>query len=144
MLRNGHVRFGGRAAETHQPQDWQGAAVRPLHPAPHRQGWVYCAAVLDVYSLRIVGWSIADHPRTELVVDAIEVARWRRRPIGTIIHSDRGVPTVRRAGLHAQTGRPTAAGVRGSMKPTAGPGPQNGSPFTIFISDQVLRSIGPT
>ena len=31
MPRNGHVRFGGRAAETHQPQDWQGAAVRPLH-----------------------------------------------------------------------------------------------------------------
>src|SRR5829696_8686131 len=31
MLRNRHVRFGGRAAETHQPQDWQGAAVRPLH-----------------------------------------------------------------------------------------------------------------
>ena len=33
-----HVRFGGRAAETHQPKDWQGAAVRPLHRAPDRRG----------------------------------------------------------------------------------------------------------
>jgi transposase InsO family protein len=54
------------------------------------QGLVYCAAVLDVYSRRIVGWSIADHLRTELVVDALQVACWRRRPIGTVVHSDRG------------------------------------------------------
>jgi putative transposase len=54
------------------------------------EGWVYCAAVLDVYSRRIVGWSIADHLRTELVVDALQMACWRRRPIGTVVHSDRG------------------------------------------------------
>ncbi len=47
---------------------------------PTREGKVYCAAVLDVYSRRIVGWSIADHLRAELVVDALEMARWRRRP----------------------------------------------------------------
>jgi putative transposase len=41
------------------------------------EGWVYCAAVIDVFSRRCVGWSIADHLRTELVVDAIEMARWR-------------------------------------------------------------------
>jgi putative transposase len=55
------------------------------------EGWVYCAAVLDVYSRRIVGWSIANHLRTELVVDALQMARWRRRnPTGTVVHSDRG------------------------------------------------------
>ena len=42
---------------------------------PTREGKVYCAAVLDVYSRRIVGWSIADHLRSELVVDALEMAR---------------------------------------------------------------------
>ena len=42
--------------------------------------WVYCAAVFDVYSRRIVGWSIPDYLRTELVVDALEIARWRRNP----------------------------------------------------------------
>jgi putative transposase len=45
--------------------------------------------VIDVFSRRCVGWSIADHIRTELVVDAIEMARWRRKPVGTIVHSDR-------------------------------------------------------
>jgi len=49
---------------------------------PTHEGKVYCAAVLDVYSRRIVGWSIADHLRAELVVDALEMARWRRRPPG--------------------------------------------------------------
>ena len=38
---------------------------------PTAQGKVYCAAVIDVWSRRIVGWSIADHIRTELVVDAV-------------------------------------------------------------------------
>ena len=42
---------------------------------PTREGKLYCAAVLDVYSRRIVGWSIADHFRRELVVDALEMAR---------------------------------------------------------------------
>jgi hypothetical protein len=42
-----------------------------------RDGWVYCAAEIDAYSRRIVGWSIADHLRSELVVDALEMARWQ-------------------------------------------------------------------
>ena len=50
MPRNGHVRFGGRAAETHQPQDWQGAAVRPLHLRGDLVGMGYVAFVLDVFS----------------------------------------------------------------------------------------------
>jgi len=48
--------------------------------------------VLDAFSRRVVGWSIADHMRTELVVDALQMAIWRRRPpVGqTIAHSDHG------------------------------------------------------
>jgi transposase InsO family protein len=59
---------------------------------PTREGKVYLTAVLDVYSRRVVGWSIADHLRSELVVDALEMARWRRQPPRgqTIVHSDRG------------------------------------------------------
>jgi putative transposase len=41
------------------------------HPPPKAQS---CAAVLDVFSLQVVGWSIADHMRSELVVDALEMA----------------------------------------------------------------------
>lgn len=54
------------------------------------EGWVYCAVVLDVFSRRAVGWSIADHLRSELVVDALDMARWRRKPQGTVVHSDHG------------------------------------------------------
>jgi hypothetical protein len=53
-------------------------------------GWVYCCAVVDAWSRRVVGWSIADHVRSELVVDALEMARWQRSPDGTIVHADRG------------------------------------------------------
>lgn len=55
------------------------------------EGWVYLAAVQDAYSRRIVGWSMAEHMRAELVVDALEMAIARRRPQpGLIHHSDQG------------------------------------------------------
>ena len=55
------------------------------------EGWVYLAAVQDAYSRRIVGWSMADHMRTELVVDALQMAITRRKPApGLIHHSDQG------------------------------------------------------
>jgi len=59
---------------------------------PTGEGKVYLAAVLDAYSRRVVGWSIADHIRSELVVDALQMAVWRRRPPEgqTIAHSDHG------------------------------------------------------
>jgi putative transposase len=55
------------------------------------EGWLYLAAVQDAYSRRIVGWSMADHMRAELVVDALQMAISRRRPApGLIHHSDQG------------------------------------------------------
>ena len=58
---------------------------------PTGTGKVYCCAVLDVFSRVIVGWSIADHMRSELVVDALQMATWRRHPEpGAIVHADRG------------------------------------------------------
>lgn len=78
------------------------------------EGWVYCAVVLDVFSRRAVGWSIADHLRTELVVDALDMARWRRHPAQgqTVVHSDRGAQytswlfghRLRQAGLMGSMG----------------------------------------
>ncbi|WIB64028.1 IS3 family transposase [Curtobacterium sp. MCBD17_040] len=81
------------------------------------EGWVYCAAVIDVFSRRCVGWSIADHLRTELVVDAIQMATWRRQPTGTIVHSDRGAQftswlfgsRLREAGLLGSMGQVASA-----------------------------------
>ncbi len=59
---------------------------------PTSDGKAYLAVVLDAFSRRVVGWSIADHMRSELVVDALQMAIWRRRPVAgsTIAHSDHG------------------------------------------------------
>jgi putative transposase len=58
---------------------------------PTWSGWLYLAVVLDLWSRRIVGWAMADHLRTELVVDALDMAIWRRRPAqGLVHHSDQG------------------------------------------------------
>ena len=81
------------------------------------EGWVYAAVVLDVFSRRVVGWSIADHLRTELVVDALDMARWRRHPAGTVVHSDRGTQytswlfgtRLREAGLLGSMGKVACA-----------------------------------
>ena len=55
------------------------------------EGWLYLAAVQDAYSRRIVGWSMADHMRAQLVVDALTMAVHRRRPDpGLVHHSDQG------------------------------------------------------
>lgn len=54
-------------------------------------GWVYCAEFIDAYSRLVVRWSIGDHLRSELVVDALEMALWRRNPApGAIVLSGRG------------------------------------------------------
>ena len=59
---------------------------------PTREGFLYLAFILDTHSRRIVGWSMNSHMRTELVVDALEMAVWKRKPVaGLVHHSDRGV-----------------------------------------------------
>jgi transposase InsO family protein len=56
-------------------------------------GFLYLAFVLDCYSRMLVGWQLASHMRTELVLDALEMANGLRRPdAGLIAHSDRGSP----------------------------------------------------
>ena len=56
------------------------------------EGFLYLAFVLDAYSRKLVGWAMESHLRTELVVDALQMALWRRRPsAGLIHHSDQGV-----------------------------------------------------
>ena len=56
------------------------------------EGWLYLAGVIDLCSRKIVGWSMADHMKTDLVREALEMAIARRRPDhGLLHHSDRGV-----------------------------------------------------
>ena len=78
------------------------------------EGKVYCAAVMDAYSRLIVGWSIADHMRTELVEDALKAAGSLRGALtGSVFHSDHGRPvhftgfrgSMPRSGGHPVDGR---------------------------------------
>jgi transposase InsO family protein len=58
-----------------------------------RAGWLYLAAVEDLYSRLVSGWSMAEHRESRLVVDALEMAVARRLPsAGLLAHSDRGSP----------------------------------------------------
>lgn len=55
------------------------------------QGWLYLAIVVDLFSRKIIGWSVQDHMRTSLCQEALTMAWWRRkRPKGVMHHSDRG------------------------------------------------------
>jgi putative transposase len=57
-----------------------------------KEGFVYLAFILDACSRKVVGWSMATHLRTELVIDALQMAIARRKPApGLVHHSDRGV-----------------------------------------------------
>ena len=56
-----------------------------------REGWLYVAAVLDLFSRRIVGWSMKSRMTADLVTDALIMAIWRRRPDNELLHhSDQG------------------------------------------------------
>ena len=98
-------------------------AFRPVAPdrlwvadvtyVPTWEGWLYLAVVIDAWSRRVVGWAMADHLRTELVLAALDMALRRRRPApGLVHHSDRGAQytalafgqRLRAAGLVASMG----------------------------------------
>ncbi len=64
--------------------------VTDITEHPTREGKVYCAVVLDVWSRRVVGWSIDASPTAALVTNALGMAIEGRRPDGTVIHSDQG------------------------------------------------------
>jgi putative transposase len=74
-------------------------------------GFLYLAVVLDVWSRRIVGWAMASHLRTELVLEALDMALWQRRPEEVMHHSDRGSQYT----SFAFGARCREAGVRPSM-----------------------------
>jgi putative transposase len=80
-------------------------------------GFVYVAFVIDAFSRMIVGWQIAGHLRTDLALDALEMALWQRqgRLDGLVHHSDRGVQylAIRYTERLAEAGAVTSVGSRG-------------------------------
>lgn len=64
--------------------------VADITYVPTWAGFLYLSVVMDAWSRRVVGWAMATHLRTELVLEALEMALWRRRPESVIHHSDQG------------------------------------------------------
>jgi len=86
--------------------------VADISYVPTDEGWLYLATILDCCSRKVVGWSMAEHLRTELVVDALDMATSRRRPgPGLVHHSDQGAQYV----ALAFTRRLQEAGIAASM-----------------------------
>jgi transposase InsO family protein len=83
-------------AENLLDRDFTAASVNKKWAAdityiPTEQGWLYLAAVMDLYSRRIIGWSMSKHIDSELVTSALQMAISQRRPqAGLLHHSDRG------------------------------------------------------
>jgi putative transposase len=76
------------------------------------EGWLYLAAVMDLFSRKIVGWAMRDHLRTELASTALAMAiRRQRPPQGLVHHSDRGIQYA----AHDYRTRLQSAGIQASM-----------------------------
>ena len=79
----------GRNFEASQPNE---KGVTDITYIWTSEGWLSLSMVMDLYSRRIVGWSMADHMRTELCLDALRMAIKQRTNITVLVHhSDRGV-----------------------------------------------------
>ena len=89
------VRADERPAPDLVERDFTATAPNELWVAdatyiPTWEGYLFLAVVIDVFSRRVVGWSMANHLRTELMLGALEMAVGARRPQGVIHHSDQG------------------------------------------------------
>lgn len=77
------------------------------------EGWLYLAVIIDLFARRVVGWSMAEHMRKELVLDALKAALGHRRPAeeGLLMHTDQGSQYTSNAHHEALK----AAGITASM-----------------------------
>ena len=108
-------------------------------------GWVYAAFVLDVYSRMIVGWQVATSLYTDLALDALKMAIWRREPpgadlTGLVHHSDRGVQyrAIRYTQRLAEAGAVASVGSKGDSYDNA-----MAEAFNSLFKAELVRNKGP-
>jgi putative transposase len=124
-------------------------------PAPNRlwvadltyvkthSGWVYVASIIDVFSRFVVGWQASRSLRTDLALDALEMALWARRAVslnGLVHHSDRGVQylAIRYTERLAQAGAVASVGSRGDSYDNA-----LAESFIGLYKAELIRHCGP-
>lgn len=103
---------------------------------PTWAGFLFLAVVLDAWSRRVVGWAMEAHLRTELVLEALNMAVWQRQPHGVIHHSDQGCQYT----SLAFGKRCREAGVRPSMGSV---GLLRQCPVRKLLRDAGVRAAGP-
>jgi putative transposase len=108
-------------------------------------GWVYAAFVLDVYSRMIVGWQVATSLYTDLALDALKMAIWRRRNKGAdlsglVHHSDRGVQyrAIRYTQRLSEAGAVASVGSKGDSYDNA-----MAEAFNSLYKAELVRNMGP-
>jgi hypothetical protein len=110
-------------------------------------GWVYAAFILDVYSRMVVGWQISNSLRSELAIDALEMAIWNRTRAGQVLdglvhHSDRGVQYLSRQAQVPHEPLDGAAGYSNAFPVELGPhlaGPVHVQVVGMYPDDLCLQ-----
>jgi putative transposase len=155
LLRDKSPRTTRPAADTNRPGDLvkrDFTAVRPnqlwvadLTYVRTSVGWVYAAFVLDVYSRMIVGWQVATSLYTDLALDALKMAVWRRQNQGAdldglVHHSDRGVQyrAIRYTQRLAEAGAVASVGSKGDSYDNA-----MAEAFNSLYKAELVRNKGP-
>jgi putative transposase len=155
LLRDKSPRTTRPAPETGRPGDLvkrDFTAVRPnqlwvadLTYVRTSMGWVYAAFVLDVYSRMIVGWQVATSLYTDLALDALKMAVWRRENQGAelgglVHHSDRGVQyrAIRYTQRLAEAGAVASVGSKGDSYDNA-----MAEAFNSLFKAELVRNRGP-
>jgi putative transposase len=155
LLRDKSPRTTKPAAETRRPgdlvkRDFTAAGPNQLWVADLTYvrtagGWVYAAFVLDVFSRLIVGWQVATSLYTDLALDALQMAIWRRQAAGAdltglVHHSDRGVQyrAVRYTQRLADTGAVASVGSKGDSYDNA-----MAEAFNSLYKAELVRNKGP-
>jgi putative transposase len=155
LLRDKSPRTTRPAAETGRPcdlvkRDFTAAAPNQLWVADLTYvrtavGWVYAAFVLDVYSRMIVGWQVSTNLYTDLALDALKMAMWRRQHQGAelqglVHHSDRGVQyrAIRYSQRLAEAGAVASVGSKGDSYDNA-----MAEAFNSLYKAELVRNKGP-
>ena len=155
LLRDKSPRTTRPAAETSRPadlvrRDFTAAGPNQLWVADLTYvrtsvGWVYAAFVLDVYSRMIVGWQVATSLYTDLALDALKMAIWRRENQGAdlrklVHHSDRGVQyrAIRYSQRLAEAGAVASVGSKGDSYDNA-----MAEAFNSLYKAELVRNRGP-
>ena len=95
--------------------------VADITYVPTLAGFLYLAIVLDVFSRRVVGWAMAGHLRTALVVEVLEMAVDQRRPVAVIHHSDQGDTAVKARSAAIITLKTLIVNAPDALRETLGP-----------------------